>query len=66
VGYSGSKGPSALQAKLARLQKEAQGFAAEQDVVVEGRRLRVYPAEWAIKRAEKDGRADDRQRSLFE
>ena len=66
VGYSGSKGPTALQAKLARLEKEAQGFKAEQDVVVEGRRLRVYPVEWAIKRAEKHGRPDDRQRSLFD
>jgi len=66
VGYSGSKGPSALQAKLSRLEKEAQGFTAEQDVVVEGQHLRVYPVEWAIAKAEKHGRPDDRQRSLFE
>ena len=66
VGYFGSKGPDALRAKLDRLSKEARGFKAEQDVLVEGRPLRVYPAEWAIAHAKKHGRADDRQRSLFE
>jgi hypothetical protein len=35
-------------------------------VVVEGRALRVYPVEWAIARAQKRGRTDDRQRSLFD
>jgi O-6-methylguanine DNA methyltransferase len=66
VGYAGSKGPTALQAKLARLEKEAQGFTAEQEVVVEGRHLRVYPVEWAIAHARKHGQGDDRQRSLFD
>jgi O-6-methylguanine DNA methyltransferase len=66
VGYFGSKAPEALRAKLDRLSKEARGFKAEQDVLVEGRPLRVYPVEWAIDRAQKRGRADDRQRSLFE
>lgn len=66
VGYAGSKGEAALRAKLARLSKEARGFAAERDVLVEGRPLRVYPVEWAIAHARKRGRVDDRQRSLFE
>jgi hypothetical protein len=66
VGYSGSRGPSALRAKLARLENEAQGFTAEQDVLVEGQSLRVYPVEWAIAHARKGGPRDDRQRSLFE
>ncbi len=66
VGYSGSKGPDALRNKLARLSKESRGFKAEQDVLVEGRPLRVYPVEWAIAHAQKHGRADDRQRSLFD
>jgi methylated-DNA-[protein]-cysteine S-methyltransferase len=66
VGYSGSRAPTALQAKLARLEKEVQGFTAVQEVAVEGRHLRVYPVEWAIRKAEKDGRPDDRQRSLFD
>jgi methylated-DNA-[protein]-cysteine S-methyltransferase len=66
LGYSGSRGPSALRAKLARLENEARGFTAEQDVLVDGRSLRVYPVEWAIAHARKHGRVDDRQRSLFE
>jgi methylated-DNA-[protein]-cysteine S-methyltransferase len=66
VGYFGSKAPEALRAKLDRLSREARGFKAEQDVQVEGRPLRVYPAEWAIARAQKQGRGDDRQLSLFE
>jgi methylated-DNA-[protein]-cysteine S-methyltransferase len=66
VGYFGSQRPDALRAKLDRLSKEARGFKAEQDVVVEGRLLRVYPVEWAIAHAQKPGRGDDRQRSLFE
>jgi methylated-DNA-[protein]-cysteine S-methyltransferase len=66
VGYFGSKAAEALQAKLDRLSKEARGFEAEQDVQVEGRALRVYPVEWAIARARKHGRDDDRQLSLFD
>ncbi len=66
VGYFGSKAPDALRAKLDRLSKETREFKAEQDVLVEGRALRVYPVEWAIARAQKRGKADDRQRSLFE
>jgi O-6-methylguanine DNA methyltransferase len=66
VGYFGSKGPEALRAKLDRLSKEARGFQAEHDVLVEGRPLRVYPVEWAIAHARRHGRKDDRQRSLFD
>jgi O-6-methylguanine DNA methyltransferase len=66
VGYFGSKTSEALRAKLDRLSKEARGFKAEQDVLVEGRALRVYPVEWAVERAHKHGRADDRQLSLFD
>src|SRR5512143_1296061 len=66
VGYFGSKAAEALQAKLDRLSKEARGFKAEHDVVVEGRSLRVYPVEWAIARAREHGRGDDRQLSRFE
>ncbi len=66
VGYAGSKGPAALRAKLARLSREARGFRAEQDVPVDGGRLRVYPVEWAIAKAENRGSGRDRQRMLFE
>ena len=66
VGYFGSKAPEALRAKLDRLTREARGFETEQDVVVEGRSLRVFPVEWAIARAQKHGRGNGRQLSLFE
>ena len=66
VGYFGSKAPEALRAKLDRLSKETRGFDADQDVLVDGRALRVYPVEWAIARARGQGRADDRQLSLFD
>jgi O6-methylguanine-DNA--protein-cysteine methyltransferase len=45
VGYGGRKNLPALQAKLARLSKEAKGFATEKEVLVNGRRLTVYPVE---------------------
>jgi O-6-methylguanine DNA methyltransferase len=66
VGYAGSKGEAALRTKLARLSREARGFQAEQEVLVEGRSLRVYPVEWVIANARRHGVGEDRQRSLFE
>jgi methylated-DNA-[protein]-cysteine S-methyltransferase len=66
VGYSGSRGPAALRAKLARLSTEARGFTTEQDVPVEDGALRVYPVEWAIANAQKHGPGGGRQRTLFE
>jgi len=65
VGYSGSRGPAALRAKLARLCREARGFTAELDVQVQGRPLRVYPVEWAIATAGKHAAPAGRQRTLF-
>jgi len=65
VGYSGSKGPAALRAKLARLSNEARGFTAAQDVLVQGRSLRVYPVEWAIAAAKRHAATAGRQRTLF-
>jgi O-6-methylguanine DNA methyltransferase len=65
VGYSGSRSPAALRAKLARLSKETRGFTAERDVLVQGRPLRVYPVEWAIANAEKPAATAGRQRTLF-
>jgi methylated-DNA-[protein]-cysteine S-methyltransferase len=65
VGYTGSKSPTALRNKLARLSAEARGFRVEQDVLVHGRPLRVYPVEWAIANAKKHGEATDRQQRLF-
>jgi methylated-DNA-[protein]-cysteine S-methyltransferase len=63
VGYSGSKGPAALRAKLARLSAEARGFKSEKDVLAHGNPLRVYPVEWAVAKAgEQSG---ERQQRLF-
>jgi O-6-methylguanine DNA methyltransferase len=53
VGYGGRKGPKALQAKLARLSKEARGFTNKKSISVNGKRLAVYPVEYAIRKAEK-------------
>ena len=64
VGYGGRKNLQALQAKLARLSKEAKGFTKEKEVLTNGRKLRVYPVEYVIKRSEKHGPISSRQRSL--
>ena len=66
VGYGGRKNLPALQAKLARLSKEAKGFATEREVLVNGRKLTVYPVEHVIKRARKHGPGSSRQRRLFD
>lgn len=66
VGYGGRKNLPALQAKLARLSKEAKGFAAEKEVLANGRKLTVYPVEYVIKRAKKHGPSSSRQRRLFD
>ena len=66
VGYGGRKNLPALQAKLARLSREAKGFTMEKRVLANGRKLTVYPAEYVIKRAKKHGPGSSRQRRLFE
>ncbi len=66
VGYAGSTATAALQAKLARLVREARGFTAEKQVHCEGGLLRVYPAERAIARAKASGPGEDRQGKLFD
>ena len=66
VGYGGSRGETALRAKLDRLTREVRGFREEREVPVDGRSLRVYPVERVIARAQKRGRGEGRQRSLFE
>lgn len=66
VGYGGRKNLPALQAKLARLSKEAKSFATEKEVLANGRKLTIYPVEYVIKRAKKHGPASSRQRRLFD
>jgi O-6-methylguanine DNA methyltransferase len=66
VGYGGRKDPPALQAKLARLKKEAKGFTAEKELRVNGRKITVYPVERVIKKAEKQNLNLRQQRKLFD
>jgi O-6-methylguanine DNA methyltransferase len=66
VGYGGRKNLPALQAKLARLSKEAKSFTTEKEVLANGRKLTVYPVEYSIKRAKKHDLGSSRQRKLFD
>lgn len=66
VGYGGRKHLPALQAKLARLHKEAKGFTTEKEVLVDGKKLTVYPVERVIKKAKKRGLGFSHQQRLFE
>jgi O-6-methylguanine DNA methyltransferase len=66
VGYGGRKNLPALQAKLARLSKEAKGFTTEKEVLVNGRKLTVYPVEYVINRAKKRGLKSSHQRKVFD
>ena len=65
VGYGGRKDTSALKAKLARLKKEAKGFTAEKELLVNGRKITVYPVERVIKKAERHDNPRQ-QRTLFD
>jgi O-6-methylguanine DNA methyltransferase len=66
VGYRGSRKPEELRAKLARLSQEVRGWTEEKAVPIDGRELRVYPVEWAVKRAGELLADCSRQRTLFE
>jgi O-6-methylguanine DNA methyltransferase len=66
VGYGGRKNLSALQAKLARLSKEAKGFNSEKEVLANGKRLTVYPVEHVIRKAQKHRLGLPSQRRLFD
>jgi O-6-methylguanine DNA methyltransferase len=66
VGYAGRKDEPALQAKLARLSREARGCAREIEVQVNRKTLSVFPVEWAIARAGKQGSGTARQAILFD
>jgi O-6-methylguanine DNA methyltransferase len=64
VGYSGSQDAQALRAKLNRLRAEASGFAHEKVIDAAGG-LRVYPVEWVIEKAGRDGVDDGGQLPLW-
>jgi O-6-methylguanine DNA methyltransferase len=66
VGYGGRKNLPALQAKLARLTKEARGFTREKEVQVDGKGLVVHPVEFVIRKARKSDLDPSRQQRLFD
>lgn len=67
VGYGGRKNMPALQAKLVRLKKEVRGFTIEKEVMINGKRLTVYPVELVIRKAKKDGvDSSSYQQQLFD
>jgi O-6-methylguanine DNA methyltransferase len=66
VGYAGKTDSAALAAKLARLAREARGFATDREVSVGARSLVVHPVERVLERAELLGRGEPRQLRLFE
>jgi O-6-methylguanine DNA methyltransferase len=48
VGYGGG-----LETKLKLLKRECRGYTSEKEIPVEGRKLRVFPTEFVIKKVEK-------------
>jgi O-6-methylguanine DNA methyltransferase len=66
VGYGGRKNLPALQAKLARLTKEARGFTRKKEVQVDGKGLVVHPVECVIRKAKKSDLDLSRQQRLFD
>ncbi len=66
VGYGGRKNLPALQAKLARLSKEAKGLATKKDILVNGKKLTVYPVEFVIRKAKRNDLDFSHQQRLFE
>jgi len=55
VGYGGRKNARALKAKLARLEAERKGHKSQKEVTVNGKTLTVYPVEYVIDKAKKQG-----------
>ena len=46
-GYAGG-----LDVKLAFLKREKRGYSSEKEIPLNGRKLKVFPVEWAIRKAE--------------
>ena len=66
VGYGGRKNPKALNAKLARLEAERKGYKSQEEIAVNETTLTVYPVEYVIDKAKKQGLnlTDRRQRTI--
>jgi O-6-methylguanine DNA methyltransferase len=65
VGYGGRRDDSALRAKLNRLRGEIRGYAEEASIPTIVGALRVYPVEWAVKKAARFHSNAGRQLPLF-
>ncbi len=55
VGYGGRKTPNALKAKLTRLEAERKGYKQTKEITVNQTTLSVYPVEYVIEKAKKQG-----------
>ncbi len=55
VGYGGRRNPRALKAKLARLEAERKGYKQQKEITVNGTTLIIYPVEYVIDKAKKQG-----------
>jgi O-6-methylguanine DNA methyltransferase len=64
IGYGGRQSEPALRAKLERLRAEARGCDERPGIESAGG-LRVFPVEWAIAKATRDGIGAGRQLSLW-
>jgi O-6-methylguanine DNA methyltransferase len=66
VGYGGRKNTRALKAKLARLEAERKGYKSHKEIKVNGTILTVYPVEYVIDKAKKQGLSlrDKQQRTI--
>ncbi len=65
VGYRGRKDVASLRAKLDRLRGEVRGHTEAKEVTIERGKIRVYPVEWAIRKADPAGTSSSRQMTLF-
>jgi len=66
VGYGGRKTTQALKNKLARLEAERKGYKTQKEIPVNETKLTVYPVEYVIEKAKKQGLSlsDKRQHTL--
>jgi O-6-methylguanine DNA methyltransferase len=64
VGYRGMTSGPDLEDKLARLREEARGFSEER-TLEGGTGLRVFPVEWVIAKAAREGLDEESQMTLW-
>jgi O-6-methylguanine DNA methyltransferase len=66
IGYGGRKNARALKAKLTRLEAERKGYKSKKEITVNGTTLSVYPVEYVVDKAKKQGLSprDRQQRTI--